>query len=177
MATFKSTAITNLDASPIVMNTAGDGGSARLFNKSANITAGASDAAATVYLMVRIPSQARVKHLWLESQAQGAGKVNASVYYSDSTTDGTPAAKQGVIVPTTGDQFFASDVDLASAVQNTDIINESGNNPATNRNKQLWDALGLTADPGGFFDIALVVHTTAITTGTGIIGLMVEYTD
>jgi hypothetical protein len=35
------------------------------------------------------------------------------------------------------------------------------------RQKQLWDALGLTSDPGGFIDVVAVVHTTDVTTGTG----------
>jgi hypothetical protein len=124
---------------------------------------------------VRVPSTAIIKRLTLESGAQGAGKINLSVYYSSSTVDGTQSSLQGVIVPTTGDQFFASDVDLASAVLPTDVTNESGNYTADKRVKRLWDALGLTSDPGGFFDIVAVVHTTAITTGTGVIRLACEY--
>jgi hypothetical protein len=47
--------------------------------------------------------------------------------------------------------------------------------PWRQAHKHLWDALGLTSDPGGFFDIVAVVHTTAITTGTGKIYLACEY--
>ena len=171
----KSAAITNLDASPLVVNNAGNGAPAFLQHIDGYVTAVASDAAGSTYQLVRVPSTAIVKRLILESEAQGAGKINLSVYYSDSTVDGTQAANQGLIVPTTGDQFFASDVDLASAVVPTDVTNESGNYTIDKRGKHLWDALGLTSDPGGYFDIVGVVHTTAITTGTGKIFLSCSY--
>lgn len=163
----KSTAITNLDASPIVANTAGHGAPAVLHSVDGYLTVSASMAAGSTYRLVRVPTKAIVKHLYFESQAQGAGKFNLSAYYSDSTTDGTTVANQGVIVPTTGDQFFAADIDCASAVALADKVNQSGNYTADKRQKQLWDALGLTSDPGGFIDVVAVVHTTDVTTGTG----------
>jgi hypothetical protein len=163
----KTTAITNLDASPIVANTAGYGAPAILHSVDGYITVSAAASTTSTYRMVRLPTKAIVKHLFFESQAQGAGKFNLSAYYSDSATDGTSVANQGVIVPTTGDQFWASDIDCAAAVVSADYINESGNYPVNKRQKQLWDALGLTSDPGGFIDVVAVVHTTAVTTGTG----------
>lgn len=171
----KSTAITNADANPVVANTRGNGAPGDPQYIDGFVTAVASDAAGSTYRLIRLPSNAIVKRLVLESEAQGAGKINLSVYYSDSTTDGTSSANTGVIVPTTGDQFFASDVDLAAAVTPTNVTNESGNYGIGLRGKHLWDALALTSDPGGFFDIVAVVHTTAITTGTGKILLTCEY--
>lgn len=167
----KSTAITNLDASPIVANTAGHGAPADLKQQDGFVTVSASMAAGSTYRLVRLSTKAILKHLFFESDAQGAGKFNLSAYYSDSTTDGTAVANQGLIVPTTGDQFWASDIDCASAVASADKINESGNNTLALRQKQLWDALGLTSDPGGFIDIVAVVHTTDVTTGTGKLGV------
>ena len=171
----KSTAITNLDASPIVANTAGHGAPGLLHEVDGYVTVSASMAAGSTYRLVRLPSNAIVKHVWFESEAQGAGKFNLSAYYSDSTTDGTTAANQGVIVPTTGDQFWASDIDCASAVKMLDEVNESGNNGWDKRQKRLWDALGLTTDPGGFIDVVAVVHTTDVTTGTGKLGVAVQF--
>lgn len=167
----KSTAITNLDASPIVANTAGHGAPSTLKQVDGYVTISASMAAGSTYRLVRLPTKAILKHLFFESGAQGAGKFNLSAYYSDSTTDGTTVANQGVIVPTTGDQFWASDIDCASAVASADKVNESGNNTLALRQKQLWDALGLTSDPGGFIDVVAVVHTTDVTTGTGLLGV------
>jgi len=59
------------------------------------------------------------------------------------------------------------DIDCASAVAPTDKTNSGGTYTIDKRGKQLWDALGLTSDPGGYFDIVAVVHTTDVTTGTG----------
>lgn len=171
----KSTAITNLDATPVVPNTTGEGAPGNLREVGGYVTVSASMAATSTYRLVRVPTNAKMKHLFFESEAQGAGKFNLSLYYSDSTVDGTPPSVQGIIVPTTGDAFFASDIDCASAVKSIDEINESGNNPVSNRNKQLWDAAGLTSDPGGFFDIVAVVHTTDVTTGTGKLGVQAVF--
>lgn len=165
----KAAAITNLDSAPVVPNQAGMGAAGYVQEIGGFVTVSAAASVASTYRLVRLPSNAKVKHLYLESEAQGAGAFNLSVYYSDSTVDGTSPANQGLIVPTTGDQFFASDVSAASAI-NTDAINESGNYPLSKRNKELWDALALASDPGGFLDIVAVVHTTAVTTGTGRLG-------
>jgi len=172
----KSTSITNLDASPIIANTTGEGAAGIQYVQSEYVTVSASASVGSTYRMIRVPTTVKLKELILESEAMGAGAINLSVYYSDSTTDGTAVANQGVIVPTTGDQFFASDVNLASAQNNVQVMNESGNNPVSNRNVPFWSALGLTADPGGFFDIVAVVHTTAITTGAAKLGLRLTYT-
>jgi len=173
----KSTSITNLDGSPVTANTAGKGGAGILRCVNDYVTVSSSMAAGSTYRLVRIPSNAKVKQVLFESEAQGAGAFNLSVYYSDSAVDGTQPANQGLIVPTTGDQFFASDIDCASAVVLGDKTNESGNYTLAKRNKALWDALGLTSDPGGFFDIVAVVHTTAVTTGTGKLGVCVTYVE
>lgn len=178
MTAYAGAIITALDAatSPFIVfpPTAGEGGPGELNHKQDWYTIPASSAAGDLYRLVRIPSSAKVKRVMLESEAQGAGKFNVSVYYSDSKTDGTQVANQGLIVPTTGNQFFASDVDCTSAVR-SDVTNESGNYTLDKRNQPLWKALGLTSDPGGFFDLVAVVHTTAVTTGTGKLGIECDY--
>lgn len=171
----KSTSITNLDASPIVASTQGEGAGGDPIMQTEFITISALASATSTYRLIRVASNVVMKSLFAEWEAMTAGKVNLSVYYSDSTTDGTAAANQGLIVPTTGDAFFASDIDLTSAQAGLQVINESGNNNLSKRNTRLWSALGLTADPGGFFDIVAVVHTTDVTSA-GRFGLRAEYT-
>jgi hypothetical protein len=171
----KSAAITNLDASPAVIPTSGEGAPGMLRCVSGFVTTVASDAQGSTYRLVRVPSRAVIKQIIFESQAQAAGDINLSVYYSDSTIDGTQPALQGLIVPTTGDQFFASDIAVTSAVLPTDKTNESLNYTLALRNKKLWDALALASDPGGFFDIVAVVHTADITTGAAQLGVTVYY--
>lgn len=171
----KSKQITDLDATPPVAGTSGEYASGELRHVGGFVTVSASMAAGSTYRLVRIPTNAKVKGIVFESEAMGAGKFNLSVYYSDSQNDGTQPAKQGLIVPTTGDQFFASDIDCASAVVRGDKTNESGNYTMDLRNKPLWSALGLTSDPSGFFDLVAVVHTTDVTTGAAKLGAEVLY--
>jgi hypothetical protein len=177
----KSTPITNLDSNPVLRNQAGNGAPGRVQKVSGFVTAVAADAVGSTYQFARLPSNARDIKTIMESEAQGAGKVSLSVYYSDSTTDGTQAANRGVVVPTTGAGFFTVDKDLTSAVAPTDVtgvgVSTSNGYTIDKRGKELWDALGLTSDPGGFFDLVGEVHTTAITTGTGRIRVTAEYID
>lgn len=171
----KSASITNNDATPQVFNATGVGGEGYMKSIADYFVPSAAASTTSTYRTLRVPTNCKVQSLMFESEAQGAGKFNLSVYYSDDVRDGTTAANNGVIVPTTGDAFFASDIDCASAVQKVDYINESGNNPPQNRNLPLWKALGLTSDPGGKFDIVAVCHTTAITTGLGKVGMEARF--
>lgn len=170
----KSAPITNLDAIPAVQNTAGIGAPGELRQVDGFASSVSGDLAGSTYQLVRIPSNAKVKTVIWESAAMGAGKISLSVYYSDATQDGTAKANQGLVVPTTGATFFASQIDCTSAIPQTNEVNQSGNYPIAYRQKELWDALALSADPGGYFDIVAVVDTTAITTGAAMY-LKVDY--
>lgn len=170
----KSISVTNLDSVPVAANQTGKGARGTDLNVDDYVTISAAASVGSTYRILRLRSNDMLKSLVAEWDAMGAGKVNLSVYYSDSVNDGTAYANQGVIVPTTGDQFFASDLDLSAAGAPQGVLNESGNNPIANRYKQFWDALGLASNPGGYFDIVAVVHTTAITTGAGKLRLRAE---
>lgn len=169
----KSTPVSNLDATPVVQNTAGEGAPNYQREVSGYVTVPAGSDVDSTLRIVRVPTTAVIKSLVIESEAQGAGKVNVGVYYP--TTGRTGVAD--LVANTISAAFFASDVDLASAVNPTDVVNESGTNTLDKRNQPLWKAVGLTSDPGGFFDIVATVHTTAVTTGTGKLGLSARYTD
>ena len=173
--TLKSTSITSLDTVPVSALTAGMGGAGAVMECGDYVTVSASASTTSTYKLARVPTNAKVKAVVFESEAQGAGKFDLSVYYSSSTVDGTAPAVQGIIVPTTGAAFFASAIDCASLVVPTNVINESTSNTLAKRNQPLWQALGLTSDPGGFFDIVAVCVTTAVTTGTGKMGVRVQY--
>ena len=170
----KSTSITALDTVPVVTPSAGSGAPGFLRTVGDFVTVSASASVGSTYKLARVPSNAKVKEILFESEAQGAGAMDISVYYSSSPVDGTSPSLQGVVVPTTGSQFFASAIGVTSAVVQSFNTNESTNYTLAKRNQPLWQALGLTADPGGFFDIVGVVQT-AITTGTGRMGLSVNY--
>lgn len=170
----KSASITNLDAAPVVSNTAGKGAPGRINHVGDYATVSAAASVLSTYQLARFPSNAKIKSVIFESEAQGAGKVQLGLYYSDSTNDGTPAANQGTVV-SGAVAFFASDIDCSAAVNRAGYTNNGGSYTLDKRNKAIWDAAGLSVDPGGFFDLVATVHTTAITTGTGKIGGEVEY--
>jgi hypothetical protein len=169
----KSAPITNLDAIPVVPQTTGEGGPGFAKNVFGFVTAVAADAAGSTYRLVRVPSNAKVSSLIFESEAQGAGKVQLGVYYSDSTVDGTAQANLGAVIDA---KFFSDDIDCTSAVlPGEKVFNTGGSNTQDKRNQPLWQAAGLTSDPGGYFDVVATVHTTAVTTGTGKLGARVSY--
>lgn len=170
----KSTPVTNWDATPRVQNSSGEGAPGTLRNVEGSAVAVASSSADATYQLTRVPSNAKVKGMRFESAAQAAGKFDIGVYYA---TDGGPGGHATSLLAAAAiDQdFFASDIDCASAVVVTDIINESGTNTIDKRNQPLWQAIGLSSDPGGFLDIVATVHTTAVTTGTGRFGVSVDY--
>lgn len=172
----KSTPITNLDAVPKVFSTAGKGASADLRYVEGYATAVASSSADATYQLVRVPSTAVIKEIIFESEAQGAGKFDLGVYYS--TGGDSPGAAAALLAAAAVDQdFFASVIDCASLVARTDVTNESATYTLDKRVQPLWQAVGLSADPGGFFDIVATVKTTAVTTGTGKFGISVKYTN
>lgn len=165
----KSAPITNLDTIPVVPNTAGEGAPGYVKSEYGFVTAVAADAALSTYRLCRIPSSAKVQSLQFQSEAQGAGKVQLGLYYSTSTVDGTAPANQGTVIDV---KFFSDDIDCASAVlPGEKVFFTGGSNTPDKRNQPIWQAAGLASDPGGFFDIVATVHTTAVTTGTGRIGL------
>lgn len=171
----KSSAITNLDATPCIAPTAGEGGAYSPRAIDGVVTTSASMAATSTYRMVRVKSTVKIKSVQWASAALGAGAFNVGWYYSDSTIDGTTIANQGLEI-NSKQAIHATDVSGASKVQPTDITNESDNWTADKFMLPLWSALGLTVDPGGYFDLVFTVHTTDITTG-GRIYARVSFAD
>ncbi len=169
----KSAGITNLDAVPVVPLTTGEGAPGVLRQVDGYVTAVASSSADATYQLVRLPSNAKIKEITFESEAQGAGKFDLGVYYATNGTKGKPTA---LLAANAIDQaFFGTVIDAASAVVRTDVLNESGAFTLDKRQMPLWQLLGLSSDPGGEFDIVATVKTTAVTTGTGKFGVSVRY--
>jgi hypothetical protein len=170
----KATQITNWDASPVVQATAGERGPARLNYSEGYATAVASSSADATYQLVRLPSTAKVKRIIFESEAQTAGKFDLGVYYA---TDGRVGKATSLLAAAAIDQdMFATVIDCASAVARTDVTNEvAATYTLDKRIMPLWQAAGLSADPGGNIDIVATVATTAVTTGTGKFGISVEW--
>lgn len=171
----KSAIITNLDATPVVLPTAGEGAPAPLKFNEGYATAVASSSVGATYQLLRVPSNCKIKQMIFESEAQTAGKFDIGVFYA---TDGLGNKPTSLLVAAAiSAALFASAIDCASAVTPTDILNESGTVTLDKRAMPLWQLAGLTSDPGGNFDIVASVITTAVTTGTGKFGIRITYTD
>lgn len=165
--TLKSNAITNREASPRVANNPGIGGASReRFVQGFYSSVPASLSITSVIRMVEVPAHAIVKEIKFASAAQTAGAFDVGVYRTNA--DGGAVVDQ---------DFFATAVDCASAVALTDVTNESGTNTIAKQNQPLWQALGVATSPapGTMYDIALTVAGTAVTTGTGAVGIKIDY--
>lgn len=167
--TLKSTAITNREATPRVLNSPGLGSGGRhktAVGHLASVTAALS--ITSVIRLVSIPSNAVVTSVVFGSAAQGAGKFDIGVYRTNS--DG------GLVAFTSSNSFFAAAVDCASAVAMALVANASVNTIAK-QSQPIWQAIGMAADPKSDLDICATVVTTDVTTGTGAIGIKVGYVD
>ncbi len=165
--TLKSVSITNREATPSVANSPGRGGATKIksvFGYFASVPASLSTT--SIIRMVDVPSNAVVHRVVFESEDQVAGKFDIGVYRNNA--DG------GAVVDV---DLFASAAETAGAFARLEVTNESTNYTLDKQNQPLWEAAGLLVDPKSSLDIALTVVTTAVTTGTGKVGLLVEYTD
>ncbi len=173
----KSAIITGMDnPPPYTTPTTGEGAKAYTYTIEGHAVVVAASSVGATYQLVRLPSTSKVKDVIFESAAQGAGVFNIGVFYAtDKSVPGKPTTL--LVADAIDADFFGSSIDCASAVARTDITNEAGFYPIDKRHQPLWQALGLASDPGGNFDIVASVITTAVTTGTGRIGLTVKYAD
>ena len=172
----KSAGITNSDAIPAVKNTAGKEGKGYLVNVTGYSTAVASSSADATYQLVRVPAEAKIKNIVFDSEAQTAGKFDLGVYYATDPQSVAAGHASALLAADAIDQdFFATVIDCASAVARTDVTNESTSYTHDKREMPLWQAIGLTTNPGCNLDIVATVKTTAVTTGTGKFGISVDY--
>lgn len=167
-----SGSITNFDASPAVGNAAGYGGAGLLAEADDYVTVPASAAAGSVFRILRLRSNVILKSLVFASEAQTVGKVELGAYYPDDAryVAGGSGLETGAAISAA---CFSGDIDCSSAVVPTEKILA-----ALTMDKlkmPLWQAVGLSSDPGGYIDICATVHTTDVTTGTGKLGLTAKF--
>lgn len=171
----KSTAISNMDAIPPTKPTTGEGSVGHLRSVDGVVSPTNGDTAGSTYQMVRLPSNAKVKHvLACLDAAVTTFTADIGVYYGTDPT--TPSTLRGTAVnSTSGSQLFGTAVALAAIVTPTDFVNESTTNTAAKRQQPLWQACGLTADPMCSFDITLTL--TATTSGAPVVALEAQYVE
>lgn len=161
VANTKSTLITNADATPPVL-TSSYIANGMLRESVGTVETLAADDAASVYRFVRLPSNARITSILLGSDAiTGASASDVGVYQT--------AANGGAVVDA---DFFATDVDISSATAFTEVMLEATATDIVKVEKRLWELLGLSADPGIDYDIAVTVNDV---TAAGTISMKVKY--
>jgi hypothetical protein len=193
MAIIKSASITAMDASPLVEVTSGEGisGNLKSVNDALNATLGG--APGDIYRLIRFPTTAKVKAVFLMTAAGvgGAGAGDIDVAFSDSTVDGTPQSLAQLANPVcqvTGpvdNKLFgaaASLIGTATPVRQDKTYQGTSPNQLTllTSNLPMWQVLvnlgatQFTADPGGYFDL-IIKTTTAITVAQGLVALQMDY--
>ena len=191
--TLKSNSITDLDGTNgvLTMPNPNDYGPGITWTQTDFVTptTGGLGSTSSIYKMARLPSAACIKWMDLIAGAQldtgGASAsllVDVGAYYSDSTTDGTTIANQGTSISANcflAAHSFATTLDsVASGLAKPgDLqINALGSLNANLCGSPLWKQAGLTADPGGFIDIVVAVHTAANTAAATPFQLAVQFT-
>lgn len=169
----KSTVITNRDATPSVISDARlRGGTLKCGFGS--VAVGAADSITSYYPLVEVPTTAMVRAVHVTAvtgMTTLAG--NIGVFKNTKNAAGVTTA---VVANTSSNVFFAAAKSLATTQDRVDVTNTGTTYPTDKREQPLWQAIGLTTDPGGTFDIGVEV-TTANTGAAGRVALEVNYVD
>jgi len=157
----KATAITNADATPPVLTSTKIGGG-RSYSAlgTAELTATAS--IASIVRFCRVPSNAVMTDVVLKCDAITSGAGDIGLY--DTLANGSAVVDA---------DFFASAQSIATALPGTSVIHESGVLGVEDVELELWQVLGLSADPQKQYDVALTL--TAAATAAGTVSLVCRY--
>lgn len=164
VANTKSTIVTNLDATPMVLNNLNIAG-AVLREQVATVEVLAADDNGSVYRMCRVHSSWRISELTLFGDAiASASSFDLGLYQT--------AANGGAVVDANA---YADAASIASAsLTGTQLLFEGGSAVGVEKIEQaVWQNAGLTADPGRFYDLALTANVVG--TATGTVSVRVRY--
>lgn len=161
----KSVAVTNADATPVVL-TGAYLAHGRLRDIPATVEVASGDSAGSVYRMCRVFSSWRISEL-LESHDDIGTTTTADLGIYDIAANG------GAVVD--ADAFASAVVLNAGAVANANITFESGVNGIEDIEKRLWETLGLTEDPKKWYDLCFTLVGAA--DGSGTLSLLCRYVD
>lgn len=166
----KSAAITSLDASPPVRTDAGKGAPGVLMHVDGTAAMADAVTSGSTYRFVRVPSTARVKSVKAcVETAVTTFTVDIGVYYA-SGGDVPAGITAGAVIDA---DLFGSAVALAAIIVPTEYVMESTQYSCTEIMQPLWQAAGLSADPG--CDIDIVMTNTATNSGAGTAYLSCEF--
>lgn len=132
------------------------------------------DAASTIRLCP-VPSSARISSLDYAAQALGTSSLDVAVWYPTNIPQGgqnAPAASlEGTLISSSAFAQAIAGVDTGIAW--TDGLGTIAQNSIAKRSQPLWQAIGLSTDPGIDLDLGFVVRTA--TSVQGYVGLRARY--
>jgi len=154
VANTKSTIVTNLDASPPVVNDVRLMGG-RVREQVATVEVAAADDDGSVFRLFRVHSSWRVASIELLNDAITVGTVYDLGIYDIAGAGGAVVVQEA----------YGSDIDMSSArVAPLNATYEAKN--IDKAEKMVWQDAGLSADPKKFYDIALTASTVGTAAGT-----------
>lgn len=168
VVTTKATAVTNADATTQTNNSQKIQGG-RLRENVGTLEAVSGDSIGSIYRLARVSSGDRISRILLSCDAITTCAGDVGVY--DVTN-----VNAGAVIDV---DFFASAQSLATALVHQDVTHEADAADAgagfglADVEKPLWQALGLTADPGKQYDIAVTLTAAAGSAGT--VAMKVQY--
>ena len=148
MGTANSTLVSNFEATPQVQNNSALlHGSMRVAQGTIVVAAGDSDDN-DIVMLAPIPSNATVPQIWIGSDTLGGScTFNVGIYQSSGTV--------------VDEDYFASAVADAAAMADVRFeaadINTAG--------KTMWEMAGASADPGGYYYVAVTMQAAGGTEG------------
>lgn len=185
----KSAYITNRDATPQVRNTAGKEEGGRVAVAQATIAPTVTAGIDTTIQLVRVPFSVRVNKIEFWGDDLGStGDYDLGAYYATDGSNGVLSVAT-LLAANAIDQDFFGTTFVSDGTGGFYAVIVPGKGwvlevatprlitpawAASDNGLQLWDALGLSADPGGNCDIVATVHEATDSTA-GKIGCRVEY--
>lgn len=162
MALKFSTLATGAFATPRVISNPQNTGAP--FNRGASHSMTTAEVANDVVALFSVPTNIAVRAVLLSSDGAGAaGAVDIGLYTINEAGDTETAVDR---------DLFTSAQSVAGALVRSDVTAEAGTITIDERFLPLWQAAGLTADPGGIFWVCATV-TTAVD-ATTLIAVEVE---
>lgn len=158
----KSTAVTNADAATQTNSSQKIAGG-RLRESVGAVAVANGDSIGSTLRLARIHSGDRISRVLLSCTAITSAEANVGLY---DVMD----VNSGAVVDA---DLFASAQSLATAQNKLDITRESAVIIVADAEKQVWQLLGLPADPCKYYDI--VATLTVAATAVGAVALNVQY--
>ncbi|OWT68085.1 MULTISPECIES: hypothetical protein [unclassified Achromobacter] len=147
-----STPVANADAKPVIRNSAkiAEG---NVLSSIGSVAIANGDSIGSVYRMVRVRSGTRIESLSLICDAVTSAAADVGLYQT--------AARGGAVVDA---DFFTAAQTIATASQGLQVAHGNILKAGT-ASLRLYEALGLTNDPGIEYDVAITLTAAATAAG------------